>query len=317
MTQLTLTRSRRAIRWAIFAGVACAVALAQPQLQISDGPAVAGPTFRFVAGSLIGGNVVKGAPYSAEAVTDMTQTLADGTHIVQHSTATEYRDSEGRDRREQTLSNLGGLTVQSTPVQAVFISDPVAGVNYSLNPMDHTAMKLPLPPAPPAGGSPGPNVIYRQTIVPGTGPGVVTMSASGAGAIGTPIIAIPGPNATFIRRQAIGTTRATSDPSFPAPNVEQLGLKTIAGVSATGTRTTITIPAGQIGNDAPLTIVDERWYSPDLQVTMQSTHSDPRMGTTNYSLQNVSLAEPSPTLFQVPIDYTVTDPPGPAKVVVP
>lgn len=156
MTQLTLTRSRRAIRWAIFAGVACAVALAQPQLQISDGPAVAGPTFRFVAGSLIGGNVVKGAPYSAEAVTDMTQTLADGTHIVQHSTATEYRDSEGRDRREQTLSNLGGLTVQSTPVQAVFISDPVAGVNYSLNPMDHTAMKLPLPPAPPAGGSPRP-----------------------------------------------------------------------------------------------------------------------------------------------------------------
>jgi hypothetical protein len=299
----------------IFSGAACAIAYAQPQLQISDGPAIAGPTFRFVAGNLIGGNVVKGAPYSAEAVTDMTQTLADGTHIVQHSTATEYRDSEGRERREQTLSNLGGLTAQSTPVQAIFISDPVAGVNYSLNPMDHTAMKLPQPPVLPSGTS-GPNVIYRQMTVQGSGPGVVTLPAQ-AGAIGAAMIAGPGPNATFIHREMIATAGASSDPSLPAPNVEQLGSKTIAGVSAMGTRTTITIPAGQIGNDAPLTITDERWYSPDLQVTVQSTHSDPRVGATTYSLQNVSLAEPSPAFFQVPADYTVTDPPRPAKIVAP
>src|SRR5260221_5895022 len=41
-------------------------------------PGMAGPhTFAFVAGELVGGSPVKGAPYSGNAGTDTTQTLAD------------------------------------------------------------------------------------------------------------------------------------------------------------------------------------------------------------------------------------------------
>ena len=93
-------------------------------------------SFGFVSDVLVGGNPVKGAPYSAQAVTETTQTLADGTRIVQKSTAMIYRDSLGRQRREQTLPAIGPFTPQGDPPQIISISDPVAGVNYSLNPKE-------------------------------------------------------------------------------------------------------------------------------------------------------------------------------------
>jgi len=91
---------------------------------------------------------------------------------------------------------------------------------------------------------------------------------------------------------------------------ESLGKQTIEGVDAEGTSSTFTIPAGQIGNAEPMQIVTERWYSPTLQVMVKVTHSDPRSGTTTYQLTNVNLAEPEPSLFQVPSNYTTQE--GPA-----
>ena len=85
-----------------------------------------------------------------------------------------------------------------------------------------------------------------------------------------------------------------------------LGTQTIGGVSAQGTRTTRTIPAGQIGNEKPIVIVTERWYSPDLQMVVMSKRSDPRTGETVFQLTDVQLGEPDASLFQVPSDYTVT-----------
>jgi hypothetical protein len=92
-----------------------------------------------------------------------------------------------------------------------------------------------------------------------------------------------------------------------APTVEQLGSKLIEGVQAEGTRTTMIIPAGEMGNEQPIRIVDEQWRSPELQVIVQSEHNDPRMGKTVYSLKNISRVEPSPELFQVPADYSMKD----------
>ena len=46
------------------------------------------------------------------------------------------------------------------------------------------------------------------------------------------------------------------------PVKEQLAPQTIEGVYTQGTRTTTTIPAGQIGNEKDLNVVDETWYSP-------------------------------------------------------
>src|SRR5271157_2196406 len=53
------------------------------------------------------GRVVKNAPYSADVVTETSQTLTDGNHIRQSSTAKIYRDTQGRTRREQSLNALG------------------------------------------------------------------------------------------------------------------------------------------------------------------------------------------------------------------
>ena len=88
---------------------------------------------------------------------------------------------------------------------------------------------------------------------------------------------------------------------------EQLGKQTIEGVEAEGTRTTVTIPAGEIGNERPIEIVSERWYSPELQLVVMTRHSDPRTGETIYKLTNINRAEPAKTLFEVPAGYTIKE----------
>ncbi len=95
------------------------------------------------------------------------------------------------------------------------------------------------------------------------------------------------------------------EPTNPNVTKESLGTQTIGGVSAQGTRYTHVIPAGKIGNDKPITITREVWYSPDLQMVVQSKHSDPRFGESSYSLTNIQRTEPAASLFTVPSDYTV------------
>ena len=92
------------------------------------------------------------------------------------------------------------------------------------------------------------------------------------------------------------------------PVVEDLGQQFMEGVTVEGTRTTMTIPAGHIGNELPIKIVSERWFSPDLKVLVMSRQSDPRFGETTYRLTNITRGEPAPELFEVPADYQVIDP---------
>jgi len=99
--------------------------------------------------------------------------------------------------------------------------------------------------------------------------------------------------------------RQAQEEASGALKVDSLGTQNINGVNATGTRTTRTIAAGEIGNSAPIQIVSERWYSPDLQTVVQSTRTDPRFGTTTFSLSNIQKTEPAATFFTVPADYTV------------
>jgi hypothetical protein len=91
---------------------------------------------------------------------------------------------------------------------------------------------------------------------------------------------------------------------------ESLGSQTINGVLAEGTRYTRTIPAGHMGNDKPVTIVNEEWYSADLQMIVQSKRSDPFVGESTYSVTNIQRSAPSAALFSVPSDYTVKDAPA-------
>jgi hypothetical protein len=91
----------------------------------------------------------------------------------------------------------------------------------------------------------------------------------------------------------------------------------VQGVKAEGTRSTLIIPAGEIGNVLPIEIVDETWYSPDLQIKVMTRHSDPRTGDTIYRLTNIRRSEPSRSLFEVPSDYRVIDKSAPRHSVKP
>ena len=80
---------------------------------------------KFSGASIINGPTVKGAPYSAQAVNEMVQVLADGNRITNTNSSMLYRDSQGRERREET-SGIG-------TVRSMFITDPVEGVSYTLD----------------------------------------------------------------------------------------------------------------------------------------------------------------------------------------
>jgi hypothetical protein len=86
-----------------------------------------------------------------------------------------------------------------------------------------------------------------------------------------------------------------------------MGSSVVSGVNAQGTKTTRTIPAGEIGNANPIVSTTETWFSPDLQIVVASKHSDPRAGQMNYTLSSIERSEPSAALFQVPAGFTVKD----------
>ena len=208
--------------------------------------------------------VVTGQPYSADGLTKVTQTLADGTRIQREAPSKFYRDSAGRVRREQQILGLDSLlgAMNSEPQTATTITDPVTGMVYSLDPVRREA---------------------RAMVILGDGYRRV----------------IPSPPSII--------TPYTSAPTapLPAPKTESLGTRQIEGLSATGQKTTTTIPTGRIGNDRPIEIFDERWVSSDLKVVVLLRHRDPQTGEVEFRLTNIKRAEPSPDLFKVPANNTI------------
>lgn len=232
-------------------------------------PGPPGGDFAFVRPEFgVSGRIVKSAPYSAQVVTQHTQTLADGNRIQRTTTASVARDSEGRTRSEQSMGAIGPLTSSNGASKAVFIHDPVAGASYMLDEANHTARQSPA--MRPRGN---PDAAAPRRVGPGGGD-----SAAG------------------FSRQRVQENR----------KVEELGTQIMEGLSVQGKRVTHTIPAGQFGNERAIDIVSETWFSPELQTVVMSRTSDPRMGDTVFKLTNVSRSEPDHALFQVPSDYTVT-----------
>ena len=80
---------------------------------------------------------VTGAPYTATATTETTQVLADGNRIVNKTESLLARDSQGRTRRQETMSNIGPLATNAPKI--AFITDPIAKVNYILDLNNQTA----------------------------------------------------------------------------------------------------------------------------------------------------------------------------------
>src|SRR5579871_6515382 len=94
--------------------------------------------FTMAAGFASSAHPVQGAPYSATIVNESVQTLSDGNRIVQKSTGTMARDSEGRTRNEAALPAIGNLAPAARP-HLVFIMDPVKQTSYTLNMDEKTA----------------------------------------------------------------------------------------------------------------------------------------------------------------------------------
>jgi hypothetical protein len=279
------------------------------------------------------GHIVKGAPYSAEAITETIQTLGDGNRIIRNTSAKIYRDSAGRTRREHAMKAVGPWAVSGDAPIMITINDPVSGVHYNLNSNTKTAHKMAAPLKVFSGGDANMNAELKAKIkdklkmkaangaeggaaVSGVVTNIVTETVNGS-----VTNAVAGAVASGGSMSAGERVFAWS--SDAEVNRESLGKQVIEGVEAEGTRVTFTIAAGKIGNERPIVSVNEQWYSSELRVLVMSKNSDPRTGETTYRLTNIDRSEPDLSLFQVPADYTVKDggfgfrtgmPPGPPRI---
>ena len=264
------------------------------------------------------GKHVKNAPYSAEAVNEYQQQLADGNQIVSRRSSMNYRDSAGRTRHE--------VRDESGAVRNITISDPNEGITYMLRPETKTAIKM--------GSHRDIARIASETarahidrIRTNNGERVIikriereegSAERAAHGAIAprheeirirvAPDMAARGP-LPGMDRVGPAIAGAFGDMKWSTKaTTKDLGTKEMEGVKVHGKMRSYEIPAGEIGNRNPIVVNSESWYAPDLQVTVLTRHSDPRSGDRIYRLSNIKRDEPAASLFTLPTDYTVKDP---------
>ncbi|PYT19046.1 MAG: hypothetical protein DMG59_01795 [Acidobacteria bacterium] len=206
-------------------------------------------------------------PFSAAEVRHTVQTLADGTHVNHSDISAFYRDDRGRMRTESPTN--------------VLIYDPVAGFIYHLDPGTKRYSKTPVPD----------KANSTSIVVIGDSTWVSNKSDRSTSPVETV-------------RPIHGQLPFHAEPVAHSVT-EALPTQVISGISVKGSRVTMTIPVGTFGNDREVKVINERWYSDDLQVLVKSSNSDPRFGVTTYELTNIVQAPPNPALFQVPADYTL------------
>jgi hypothetical protein len=234
------------------------------------GPGGPGGSFGGRGAELLGsGRVVTGAPYSAVEVLTIQEKFADGNTVNTTTSTPRARDSQGRTYVSETITPPASSG--KSPYTRVTIVDPVAGVRYELDSSTMTAVQTFLP---------------KMWHEPATG------SSSGS--------------ANSAARTAPGTTLGTvTRPNGAVVTTSSNGTATVNGVLATHTLVTEVIPAGAIGNALPITTSRTTYVSPDLKIPVQIKTVDPRVGTSDVELTNISTGEPSAALFTVPAGYTV------------
>jgi len=77
------------------------------------------------------------------------------------------------------------------------------------------------------------------------------------------------------------------------------------GVRVIGTRREYTLAAGTVGNEKPIGITIEQWFSPDLRMIVSKTGQGTTGGGSIYRLGHIVQGEPDPGLFAIPPDYTL------------
>ena len=278
--------------------------------------------------------MVKNAPFSAEAVSESVQVLADGNRIVRSSTSKLYRNSEGRFRREMSGGAGGVMGTFYGFSHGISIMDPVVGQRMTLDAAERTARVIQLGSGQNIAIASGRGALTTATKpltdakraeleakllnsdnlseeqktklrrqlqeaktyaeVSSAGGGAATVVAPGA----APLTVVSGEGNSY------NMVYRAAPPKYET-RTEELGERDFDGVSTAGTRTVTTIPAGTIGNERDIEIAYERWYSKELELVVYSKHSDPRFGEQTYRLTNIVRSEPDPSLFTVPHGYRV------------
>jgi hypothetical protein len=100
---------------------------------------------------------------------------------------------------------------------------------------------------------------------------------------------------------------ADSKPRAGESTLQDLGKQSINGVETVGTKETVVIESGKIGNDSPIEVQREYWYSPQLGVNLLSKLRDPRLGTQNFEVSDIVMSEPDGKLFKVSSKMKIID----------
>jgi hypothetical protein len=213
---------------------------------------------------------VVGAPFSAVGNTQNVTTLLDGNRIVQTTSVRYYRDSQGRTRLERSFP-MRAMAGFPAPPLMVNVYDAVTGQHFMLQPQNKTVSEFP------AMSASGP-VLQAPVKAPPIFPNV----------------SMPGGLYGF------GFSSAQSD----TQKSTELGEKSIDGIRVVGSRVEFTIPTNSIGNQKPIKLLAEQWFSPDLGVVIQSSQRSTAGMETSYRLEQINREEPDRSLFVVPADYT-------------
>lgn len=253
------------------------------------------PTFDVItANGAVDAKQVKGAPFAAEFSSENVQTLADGNRIVRSSVSQFYRDNDGRTRREQTLGALNSLFQNGSELnRQVYIYDPIAKNSYSLNAFSRTAFRA---------------KIFSVTVNINEPPGKSDSTKTAAGKFADEIKFFPKPGLDpEITKRFNEAIRNTMNRPHPETREESLGARDIEGVTAEGKRVTTVLPAGLIGNERPIEIVRETWFSKELGMIVLSQTKNPMTGEQTYKLTKLTRGEQPRQLFEVPADYKIVD----------
>lgn len=233
---------------------------------------------------------VKNAPYSAVGEQEVQRDLPDGNQISSKTTTLHYRDSQGNTRQETRGPNgeVQGVTIQTAADNTV----------YTLVPAAKMAIKLSLD-----------RINAKATAMGAAAGAAIKARAEGERKDGEDVlIKRATPNSNTYANIVPLVAGAYGDMKWASKTVtKDLGAKNIDGVKAEGKLRTYEIPAGEVGNRKAIVVADESWYSPELQVTLYSKHSDVRSGVVVFRLSNLKRAEPAASLFAVPSDYTIND----------
>lgn len=214
---------------------------------------------------------VTNAPFQGTVTLKWTRHLADGSTLIVGNHRLVIRNSHGDIYQERRTVVPDGST-EEPQIRWIEISDPARHTKYFCNPA------------------------LTQCTLRGYYPPPTVQRAQ------------PAPAAkTAYKQSAAGIASPTDSGTNPKLVRTDLGTRSIEGLDAVGTRESVTIPPGAMGNSAPLERSKEFWYSPQLGLNLRVLRVDPLHGEQSFQVTDLTLQEPDPHRFVLPPNCKIID----------